>query len=137
MSAPAIPAPILLYDGTCGLCDAAVQWVLDRDRHGVFRFAALQGATAQALRERHPSLPVDLSTMVLVHGDRLYLRSEAAFQVASLLPAPWSWFALLRWVPRPLTDLVYRLVASVRYRLFGTVSACRLPPPSVRARFMP
>ena len=32
---------IVLYDGVCGLCDEGVQRLLDLDREGLFRYAAL------------------------------------------------------------------------------------------------
>jgi predicted DCC family thiol-disulfide oxidoreductase YuxK len=38
--------PILLYDGVCGLCNRLVQFILRRDRSGVFRFASLQSPFA-------------------------------------------------------------------------------------------
>ena len=39
--------PIIFYDGVCGMCNAFVDLVLKVDKHGVFRFAALQGETAR------------------------------------------------------------------------------------------
>ncbi len=136
-----LPERVILFDGVCGLCDQLVQWVLDHDAQGRFHFAPLQGETAAALRARHPVIPEDLDTMVVVvsgpAGERVYLRSAAAFQVAATLGGwlrPVSWLGVL---PRFLTDLGYRIVAALRYRLFGKLDACRLPSPSERARFLP
>ena len=51
---PAANAPALLfYDGLCGFCNAAVQWLLKHDKHDRFRFAAQQSAFAQELLARH------------------------------------------------------------------------------------
>ena len=128
---------IVLYDGVCGLCDEGVQRLLDLDREGLFRYAALQGETAAELRERFPELPSDLSTMGFVEGDRLYLRSRAILRILSHLPAPWRWLSVLSLLPAALTDLGYRLVAGSRYRIWGSLEACRLPEPEVAARFLP
>ena len=38
--------PIILYDGVCGLCNRLNQFVLRRDREGMFRFASLQSPLA-------------------------------------------------------------------------------------------
>ena len=35
-------APLILYDGVCGLCNRLNRFVLERDPAGRFRFAALQ-----------------------------------------------------------------------------------------------
>lgn len=128
---------IVLYDGVCGLCDRSVQWLLAHDRDGRLQFAALQGDTAAGLRGRFPELPNDLSTMGLVDGDRLYLRSRAILQICSVLPAPWSWGAVFRVLPVGLTDLFYRMVAGSRYRIWGSLDACRIPDEHEAARFLP
>ena len=138
---PLLPERLLLYDGVCGLCDRVVQWVLDHDPRGLFAFAPLQGETAAGLRARLPQIPAALETVVVVErgptGERVLLRSAAAFRVLELLDGPWRSLLILRWLPRPLTDLGYRALAAARYRIFGKRDACRLPAPAERARFLP
>lgn len=131
-----IDGPLVLYDGTCGLCNRSVQLILRHDRRGRFRFAALQSDTGRALLAKH-GLPVDaLDTVVLVDGDRAYTKSRAALRVAGMMDAPWPLLRALLVVPRPVADFVYDRVANNRYRMFGRVDACMLPPPEVRARFL-
>lgn len=131
-------APILLYDGVCGLCARSVRWILGHERDHVIQFAPLQGETAAALRARYPRIPDELSTVVLVDPDagRVHLRSKAFFYAARHLRAPWRWLYGLRWIPGFLPDLGYRLVARLRYRLFGKKDSCELPAPDQRARFL-
>ena len=135
-----MPPRLVLFDGVCGLCDRTVQWLLDRDPSGKLSFAPLQGEAAATLRARHPSIPVELETVVYVErvGDteRVYLRSRAVFAMLAVIGGPWrvvSWFAVL---PAFLTDLLYWPVAATRYRIFGKRDACRLPRPEERARFL-
>ena len=40
--------PLILFDGVCNLCNAAVGWVIARDRRGVFRFGSLQSTAGRA-----------------------------------------------------------------------------------------
>jgi predicted DCC family thiol-disulfide oxidoreductase YuxK len=40
-------------------------------------------------------------------------------------------------LPAPLLDFLYDRVAKNRYRVFGRSDACMLPPPEMRARFLP
>ncbi len=42
--------PILLYDGDCGVCNAAVWFIIDRDPGARFRFAPLASARGVAVR---------------------------------------------------------------------------------------
>ena len=133
---PEIDGPLVLYDGECGLCDRSVQLILRHDRRARFRFAALQSELGRALLERH-GLPADVvSTVVLVDGDRAFTRSHAALRIAGKMDRPWPLLRAFAIVPRPLRDVVYDFVARNRYRWFGKVDACMLPPPEVRARFL-
>jgi len=133
---PGVDAPVVLYDGTCGLCDRSVQLILRHDRRGRFRFAALQSDVGRALLERHGVPAGALDSVVLVDGGRAYLKSRAALRIAGKMDAPWPALRVLGLVPRPVADFFYDRVANNRYRLFGRVDACMLPPPEVRARFL-
>jgi predicted DCC family thiol-disulfide oxidoreductase YuxK len=42
----------------------------------------------------------------------------------------------MRLLPRGFRDLVYDLVARMRYRTFGRYDVCPIPPPAVRDRFL-
>ena len=132
-------APVLLYDGVCGFCNKTVQMILDHDRRGSLRFAALQSDYAQRIVARHPELR-GVDSVVFVEaapgGERVYARSDAALKVASYLGGFWKVFLAARIVPRRLRDYLYDLFARNRYRLFGKYDTCMLPPPEVRARFL-
>jgi predicted DCC family thiol-disulfide oxidoreductase YuxK len=136
-TAAALPPRLVLYDGHCGFCDASVQWLLDHDPEGRLRFAPLQGETAAAVRARG-AWPEGLDSIVFVEGgERMSWRSTAAVRIASALPWPWRVLAAAWLVPWPLRDIGYRLVAAVRFRIWGRLDACRLPAPDEAARFLP
>jgi predicted DCC family thiol-disulfide oxidoreductase YuxK len=132
---------VLLFDGVCVFCNAAVRWLVARDPQARLRFASLQGETAAALRLRHPEIPEELDTFVLVErgesGERVFLRSAALFRLLAQLDSPWRHLALLRWLPRALCDAAYMAFARRRYRLFGRLDACRLPSADEAPRFLP
>ena len=131
-------APVLLYDGVCGFCNKSVQLILDHDRRGSMRFAALQSDYGQAVVERHPELR-GVDSVVFVEspggGERIHVRSDAALKVAAYLGGFWKIFLAARVLPRGLRDYCYDLFARNRYKLFGKYDTCMLPPPEVRSRF--
>jgi len=134
-------APIILYDGVCGLCNRLNRFVLARDPAGRFRFAALQSAIAAEILTRHGRDPRDLDTLYLVLApgrpeERLLRKSDAALRILRELGGGWRLAGVLRVVPRTIRDLGYDLVAHTRYRLFGRYAACPLPDPRYRARFL-
>ncbi len=130
------PERLVLYDGECGLCSKSVRFLIKRDRDGVLQFAPLQGETAGRLRAAHPEIPQTVESVVLVDGGRVHLRSKAFLYVSKYLTRPWRWGWYVRWFPAFLLDLPYRLVARLRYRIWGKVDACELPAPAERARFL-
>ena len=132
---------LVLFDGICGLCARSVRFVLRHDRADQFFYAPLQGETAAAVLARH-SIAADLETMIYVTdldgpGERVFTRSDAALTILDELGGWWKVVAMLRIVPRPVRDTVYRFVARNRYRWFGQHDICQLPAPEQRERFLP
>ncbi|OBH81575.1 thiol-disulfide oxidoreductase DCC family protein [Mycobacterium sp. E2989] len=139
MSGESVP-PVLLYDGVCGVCNAAVRTVLRFDRAGTLRFAALDSDYARAVFARHPAME-GVDSVVFVDepgrpGERVAVRSAAALRVVDYLGGPWQLFGMARIIPAPVRDWLYDKFAGIRYRVFGKYDTCPLPPPQVRARFL-
>ena len=134
--------PIILYDGVCGLCNRLVQFLLKHDREGRLRFASLQSDFAAKVLGRHGIDPKDLDTVhVIVNYDqpdeRVLQRSDAILRAGRELGGFWgASSSIARVVPRGLRDVVYKLVATNRYRMFGKYDTCMLPDPSQRSRFL-
>ncbi len=131
-----INSPILLFDGVCNLCNASVQWVLKHDRKGVFRFAALQSDAGEALLRRFGMPSTDFDTVVMVAGDRVFTRSDAALEIVRRIGGAWSLLTVFKIVPRPLRNAVYDWVARHRYRWFGRTESCMIPRPEWANRFL-
>lgn len=132
----AVHAPIVLFDGVCNLCNSSINWIIDRDPRARLRFAALQSAATQRLRQDY-ELPAELSTVCLIHKGRVHTRTSAALRIAAMLKAPWPLLSIFLIVPKFLRDPFYNLVAHYRYRWFGKQEACRMPTPELQARFLP
>ena len=128
--------PILYFDGVCGLCNRFVDFVIKRDRGGVFHFAPLQGETA---RERLPESDFrDVQTMVLSDEQGVFRKSTAAVRILMRIGGIWRVIGgALSLVPRPLRDAGYSFIARHRYAIFGKKETCRIPTAAERARFLP
>lgn len=133
-------ALVMLYDGVCGFCNAVVQTVLEHDRRGTLRFAALQSEYGQAVTARHVELSGVDSVVWLATSaagdERVFVRCEAAAQLAAYLGGPWRLLLAAYVVPRPIRDGLYDLMARYRYRLFGRYDRCLVPSAAARARFL-
>ena len=131
-----LPAPVVLFDGVCNLCNAWVRFVIQHDPTCIFRFAAQQSPIGQTMIEQHMSGSWPLSTVILIADDLVYIESTAVLEICARLGPPWSWFALLRVIPRRLRDNCYRFVVRHRYKWFGRTDTCQVPSPEIRSRFI-
>ena len=126
---------IILFDGVCQFCDKSVQFILKRDPNGKFSFSSLQSDTGIQLRKDY-HIPEELDSIILIEGEKYHSKSTAALKIARELRGGWKWLYILIFVPQPIRDAVYDMVARNRLKWFGEKTACELPPPEVRKRFL-
>lgn len=129
--------PVLLYDGSCGVCSEIVQWVLAHERSHSLRFAPLESAVGRELRA-FAGVAADLDSVLWAEqrDGRVCIetRSTAVLRVADYVGGPWRWFTVLRLVPAFIRDAAYRAFAKQRHRLRARV--CLVPTAAERARFL-
>jgi predicted DCC family thiol-disulfide oxidoreductase YuxK len=137
---------LVVFDGHCGLCNRSVRWFLVRDRLDRMRFADSDSPLVAGLLARQGISFADAasgpSSILVVRGastrdERVLVRSDAVLALLRELPAPWpAVAAVLGWIPRPLRNLAYRLIAHWRYRIWGRLESCPLPTAEERGRFL-
>ncbi|MCF6390230.1 DCC1-like thiol-disulfide oxidoreductase family protein [Mycobacterium sp. MBM] len=133
-------APVLLYDGVCGVCNGAVRTILRFDKRATLLFAALDSDFARDVISRHPRLAT-VDSMVFVRdpgrpSETVSTESEALLQVAEYLGGLWKLALAARVVPAFLRDRLYAAFAAVRYRVGGKYDTCPIPTPELRDRFL-
>lgn len=128
---------VLVFDGVCVLCNRWVAFVLRRDRHRLYKFAAMQTPTGRALLSAHGLDPDDPLSFLLLEGGRGYTDTDGIVRVLRSFGGVWSTLAsIIGFLPRSVRDSSYRWIARHRYRLFGRHEACMLPAPHVVDRFL-
>jgi predicted DCC family thiol-disulfide oxidoreductase YuxK len=133
---PSVPAPVILFDGVCNLCNFWVRFVVRHDPAGIFRFAAQQSPIGLAMLEHHLSGSQQLSSVILITDNAVYTESTAILKTCARLAPPWSWIALLRVIPPRLRDICYRFIVRHRYQWFGRTDACQVPSADIKSRFI-
>lgn len=126
--------PIILFDGVCNLCNTFVQFVIERDPDGTFRFASLQSDIAEVLLS---DICVErLDSLVLVTEDAYYTKSDAAIEIVTRFGGVYRSLVLSKLLPRPVRDRVYEYVATHRYDWFGKRDRCLMPSSDIESRFL-
>lgn len=127
---------IILFDGVCNLCNAAVHFVIKRDKKNQFLFASLQSAEGKKILAEY-NLPEDeIHSFILFEDGKIYTRSTAALTVMKKLNGLWSFFYGFILVPKFIRDGVYNIVAKKRYQWFGRKNECMIPTPQLRSKFL-
>jgi len=126
----------ILFDGVCNLCNGFVVFVIKRDPDAKFKFASLQSDEGEELQREFGMLQKEIKTMVLVDNDKYYLKSGAVLKILKELNGLWPILYYLIYIPRPIRDFVYDVVAKNRYRWFGRQDQCMVPTPDLKKRFL-
>lgn len=127
---------IILFDGYCHMCSGTVIFILKRDRLQKFKFASLQSNAGQELLKKYNLPANDFDSFVYICDEKYYLRSTAALRVFKELGGLWSLLFIFIVVPAFLRDLVYRLIAKTRYKIFGKRTSCLMPNEQMKNRFI-
>ncbi len=122
--------PILIFDGTCVLCNGFFQWVIKHDKREVFVFSTIE------MEEDSDIVKDSGDTLILIHQGKIFTYSDGPLMVMRILGFPYSILFGLCIFPRFFRDGVYRFIAKKRYKWFGK-QACLIPDKNLKRRFLP
>ncbi|MEO8233472.1 MAG: thiol-disulfide oxidoreductase DCC family protein [Ignavibacteriota bacterium] len=127
---------IILFDGVCNFCNYWVNFIIDRDRQNVFKFAALQSEKGKELIEKFNLPKDDFDSFILISQNKVFKKSVAAFEILKHLN---SWTKIIypiKFLPIAVNDFFYDLIAKNRYKFFGRKDVCRIPTKDEIKRFL-
>lgn len=129
---------MIFFDGVCNLCNHSVQFVIKRDQHDYFRFAALQTEAAKAQLTALNSVPhqEELNTIILLENGKVYDRSTAALRIARKLSGLWPLLYGFIIIPRFIRDFFYQFISKNRYRIWGKQESCMVPSAALKSKFL-
>ena len=127
---------IIIFDGVCNFCNAAVIFIIRRDPKGIFSFTPMQSDVAQKIIENNNIQNPGFETFLLIKNGRCYERTDAALEIAKALTGFWYLFLVFKILPRKFRDYFYNLLARNRYALFGRSDVCMVPAPNIVKRFI-
>ena len=128
--------PIILFDGVCIFCNRTINIILKYDKHAYFQFAASQSNAAMGVMQEFGLEENAMASVILIDQEKVYTKTDAVIQIANRLSGWPKLFRLLKFIPKPIRDFAYDLIAKNRYALFGKRASCRIPDASIRHRFL-
>ena len=127
---------IILFDGVCNFCNYWVNFIIDRDKDDIFKFAALQSEAGQKLLNKFKMKTEDFDTFILIDGEIYFAKSTAALKIARKLNYPVKVLYYFILIPKFLRDSIYSLIAINRYKFFGKRDICRIPSENEKKKFL-
>lgn len=128
---------IILFDGVCNLCNSTINRIIDEDKLDQFRFASLDSAIGQEILTYIGVDRNNTDSIVLYEpGIAYYVKSEAAFKIASYLGGWYSLVCFFNLFPTKLNDLGYEYVAKNRYKWYGKKDSCMIPTAEIKRKFL-
>ncbi len=127
---------IILFDGVCNFCNFWVNFIIDRDKDDIFKFAALQSEAGQKLLNKFNLKTEDFDTFILIDSEIYFTKSTAALKIARKLNYPVKVLYYFIFIPKFLRDLIYSLIAINRYKFFGKRDVCRVPTENEKKNFL-
>lgn len=126
---------VVFFDGHCNLCNASINFIIDRDKNKKFYFSALQSEFGQKFLAKH-GLGKIHSSFIYEEDGKVYTESTAAIRISKILNFPWPMAYVLIVIPRFLRDGLYAFISKNRYRFFGKKDSCRMSEPGLESRFL-
>ncbi|MTI00046.1 thiol-disulfide oxidoreductase DCC family protein [Roseibium sp. RKSG952] len=125
-----------VMDARCGLCAKGAVWIAHNDKAFEFRIIPLQSDVGAALMRHYRMNPFDPASWLYVEDGKAHTSLDAVIQIGARLGGRWKGLRILRILPHPVQEFLYRTIARKRYRLFGSRDMCRLPDPEVQKRLL-
>jgi len=110
---------IILFDGTCKLCNNVVRFISKNDSRRIFCFISLESDKAAEYLLRYNKKNVNKGSVLLIQGEKIYTKSNAVLHILKCLDGLWPLFFGFIIVPGFIRDPVYDIIAKYRYRWFG------------------
>ena len=127
---------IVIYDGVCNLCNFTVRFLIKLDHKHRLHFAHLQSNTSTNILEKNNIDSGNINSVAFAAEGRVFLKSEAIFEILRVIGFPWNIFLFLKVFPIKFLDNVYDIVAANRYKWFGKNDYCLIPTAQLQKRFI-
>jgi predicted DCC family thiol-disulfide oxidoreductase YuxK len=102
----------------------------------VFVFASLQSDIAAKLLKDTDTIEPFPDSILVIHKNKVFMKSEAALLISSFLPFPWRLITVGKIFPVSFSNVIYDWIARNRYKWFGKKDFCMMPEPGIQDKFL-
>ena len=128
---------IILFDGVCNLCDAAVQFIIKYDKKDDFRFVPLQSNLGHEII-KYIGIDTQKTDSIILYLPQIayYYKSEATLEIAKSLGGIFKLATLFTIFPTSFNNYIYDYIAKNRYKWYGKKQSCMIPTKELQPKFL-
>lgn len=116
------------------MCSWGVAWALVRIPPEKIRYLPVQSDEGAAIMAKAGIDTLFPQTIVVTDGDLTYIKSQAVLVIMKMCGGVTSWMAnALGLLPASFLDALYLWIGKRRYRIFGQLNSCYVPPANNRS----
>jgi predicted DCC family thiol-disulfide oxidoreductase YuxK len=127
---------IILFDGVCNFCNATVNTIIKYDTFNHFKFAAQQSEAGQRILKEAGYKVESFNSVLLLKNNQVFTKTDAVIEVCKLLTGMPRIFIFLQYIPKPIRDFGYSIIAKYRYAFFGKRTVCMVPTTAQKNKFI-
>ncbi len=128
---------LIFFDGVCNLCNGSIQYIIKHDKNDLFRYAPLQSEIGKEfIKERKIDTSKVDSILLYEPNIAYYTKSTAVLKIGRTFGGGYKLLGIFEFIPGPVRDWFYDLIAKNRYKWFGKQNECMIPTPELKAKFI-
>ena len=127
---------IVVFDGVCNFCNWAVNFIINRDKKNVFKFAPSQSNRGKLILEKYQLQDIGKETIIVIKNDEILARSEAVFEIFRGIGGGWKYLRIFKIFPRVIMNWGYSIFSRYRYNIFGKRDVCMIPSENLKEKFL-
>jgi predicted DCC family thiol-disulfide oxidoreductase YuxK len=128
--------PVVFMDGDCALCTRGARIIARLDRAGEFRICPVQSPLGRSVLKHYGLEPGDPESWLYLADGNAYTSLDAIIRAGRRLGGWGRLPGVLRILPRPAQDWLYRRLVRNRYRLFGCADMCAVADAGLKRRLL-
>lgn len=125
---------LILYDGSCGMCQYAVRFFLKYNKTSNFYFASLQSNLGILIKKEFSLNNVD--SLIYVENGEAHIYAKGVLKALKYTSYPVKLLHFLKIIPYFISNPIYKLIAKYRKKIVKTPTACPIYPQAIQKRFL-
>lgn len=106
---------VIIYDGSCELCNKTVRFINKRDKKKRFNFRAFDTEKGRDILKHQGLNTSDFNSVVYIKDKKYFYKSSAALQILKDTGGFYKLLYVFIIIPKPVRDFVYDFIAKRRH----------------------